>query len=56
MGHVWRRLRRERRGATAIEYGLLLACIAMVLATAFHALNAQTGNLFGRVTAALLPT
>lgn len=56
MGHVWRRLRRDRRGATAIEYGLILACIAMVLFTAFRTLNTQTGNLFGRVTAAVPPT
>lgn len=48
-----RRLLRARRGATAIEYGLILACIAVSLIAAFQYLNSRTGNLFGNATDAL---
>ena len=47
------RLRREDRGATAVEYGLLVGLIAVVIIVAVTALGGQLNTLFQNVTASL---
>ena len=47
---LFRRLRRDERGATAIEYGLIAALIAVAAITAMQGLGNQLGNTFTRVS------
>ena len=44
---------REESGATAIEYGLIAALIALVLVGALSALGGKVGGTFNSVTTAL---
>ena len=44
---------KDESGATAIEYGLIAALIAVVLVTALTALGTKLGSTFGKVSAAL---
>jgi pilus assembly protein Flp/PilA len=37
----------DERGATAIEYGLIAALMAIVIITGLQALGGQTGALYG---------
>lgn len=46
----WRKFVRAERGATAIEYGFLLALIAMTLIAAFTILGDSVSALFGGIT------
>ena len=46
-------LNRDDRGATAVEYGLLVGLIAAVIITAVVLLGGQLNTAFGRVTTAL---
>ena len=46
-------LLRETRGATAIEYGLLAAMIAVALVAAFNALGLSLSGIFETIAAAL---
>lgn len=39
-----RRIRHSRDGATAIEYALILACIALVMLVGLTALGGKTGS------------
>ena len=41
------------RGATAVEYGLLVGLIAVVIIVAVTALGLKLNGLFGAITAAL---
>ena len=41
----------NRAGATAIEYGLIAAFIALIIVSSIGAVGGQTGNLFARVAA-----
>ena len=52
MRHL-RNLRRDARGATAIEYGLLAALISVALVAAFNALGLSLVGIFERIAAAL---
>lgn len=46
---TFRRLRSDKRGATAIEYGLIAALIAMAIVASLNALNGGTNGLWGKV-------
>jgi pilus assembly protein Flp/PilA len=46
---------RKDRGATAVEYGLLVGLIAVVIIVAVTALGGQLNTLFEKVTTALKP-
>ena len=43
----------DESGATAIEYGLIAAGIAVAIITAVNAIGTDLGALFGRVSAKL---
>ncbi|RBY95499.1 Flp family type IVb pilin [Blastococcus sp. TF02-8] len=43
------RLRREEKGATAVEYGLMVALIAVVIIGVVSALGGQLSELFSGV-------
>ena len=51
--HLLKALRRDPRGATAIEYGLLAALIAIALVAAFNALGLSLAGIFETIAAAL---
>lgn len=44
---------KDESGATALEYGLIAAGIAVAIITALNALGPNLGGLFGRVSAEL---
>jgi pilus assembly protein Flp/PilA len=44
------RLRRDEKGATAVEYGIMVALIAVVIIVAVSTLGGQLTNLFSGVT------
>ena len=46
----------DDNGATAIEYGLIAALIAIALISAFAALGGNTGALWGAMTNKAAPT
>lgn len=45
------RVRRDERGATAVEYGLMVALIAVAIIAIVSALGDNLAGLFGRVDA-----
>ena len=47
------RLKREEKGATAVEYGLMVGLIAVVIIGAVTLLGEQLLALFDEITAAL---
>jgi pilus assembly protein Flp/PilA len=44
------RLRSEEKGATAVEYGIMVALIAVVIIVAVSTLGGQLGTMFSGVT------
>lgn len=46
---------REEKGATAVEYGLMVGLIAVVIIATVTLLGGQLNTLFQRVVAALTP-
>lgn len=50
------KLNKNESGATAIEYGLIAALVAVGLITALTTLGTDLGNLFGQVSGELNPT
>ena len=50
-----RRLRRDERGATAIEYGLIVALIAVTCIGAFSMMGGGTGGMWGNIKDQVLP-
>ena len=50
MFSIFRRLARDQRGATAIEYGLIAALIAVAAITAMTALGNQLTTTFNNVS------
>ncbi len=44
----FRRLRSDKRGATAIEYGLIAALIAVALVASISGLGGNTDGMWGR--------
>ena len=47
------RLKKEEKGATAVEYGLMVGLIAVVIIVAVTALGGQLNTLFTNVTTSL---
>ncbi|MGY1712392.1 Flp family type IVb pilin [Geodermatophilus sp. SYSU D00758] len=47
------RVRREEKGATAVEYGLLVGLIAVVIIVAVQALGVELDALFDAIVTAL---
>ena len=47
---LYQSLRRDDRGATAVEYGLMVALIAAVIVTAVTALGGKLTTLFNTVS------
>jgi pilus assembly protein Flp/PilA len=43
------KIRKNEAGATAIEYGLIAALIAVAIITAVTSTGSNTANVFGRV-------
>ena len=48
-----RNLWADRRGVTAVEYGLIAALVAVAIAVAVGALGTQLSTTFGSITTAL---
>lgn len=48
-------LRRDDRGVTAVEYGLIAALIAVVIAAAVGLVGTQLNTIFTNVRTALTP-
>jgi len=46
---IMRKIIRDNKGATAIEYGLIAALIAVAAITAMSNLGGQLGNTFNQV-------
>ena len=44
---LWRTLRSDKRGATAIEYGLIAALIVIAMMTALRALGGGANGMWG---------
>lgn len=53
MLHLLLKLNRNESGATAIEYGLIAALVAVGLITALTTLGTDLGGIFGDVSAEL---
>ena len=47
---TFRRLRSDKRGATAIEYGLLVGLIAVAMVTGLSALGGGTNGMSGELS------
>lgn len=52
MTHIARAFVADKRGATAIEYGLIAGCVALVIVTAVQALG-NTVNVLYQLAAAM---
>jgi pilus assembly protein Flp/PilA len=46
---LWRKLRSDKRGATAIEYGLIAALIVIAMMTALRALGGGANGMWGQL-------
>ncbi|GAA0550114.1 pilus assembly protein Flp/PilA [Rhizomicrobium palustre] len=53
MQNLFARFVRDESGATAIEYGLIAALIAVVIITALTTIGANLNTVFGKVSAQL---
>jgi pilus assembly protein Flp/PilA len=53
LGDLDHRLRSEDEGATAVEYGLMVALIAVVIAVAVGSVGQQLNTMFNTVLAAI---
>jgi len=51
MGQVMKRFFRDESGATAVEYGLIVAAIAGVIITVVFLLGNKVSNQFNKVAA-----
>ena len=47
------RLKRDEKGATAVEYGLMVGLIAVVIIVAVTALGTELNNLFNSIVTSL---
>ena len=50
MNHVLRQLARSRRGATAVEYGLIVAVIVITMVAALQGLANTTTGMWNNVS------
>ena len=53
MKNLFSRFAKDESGATAIEYGLIAAGIAVAIIVAVNAVGTDLGNLFNRISARL---
>lgn len=53
--HALKRFAADEAGATAIEYGLIAALIALTILTAMAALAGGTSNLFNHIANEAIP-
>ena len=51
-----RRLRSDKRGATAIEYGLIVALIAVAMIGALQTLGGGTNGMWGKLESKITTT
>ncbi len=49
MMNIFRKLRKDEKGATAIEYGLIAALIAVAAITAMTQVGGELQDTFGKV-------
>ena len=47
---IFRRLRSDKRGATAIEYGLIVALIALAMMAGLSALGGGANGMWGKLS------
>jgi pilus assembly protein Flp/PilA len=47
----WNRILRDQKGATAIEYGLIIALLMLAMMSGLSALGGGTGGMWTNVTA-----
>jgi pilus assembly protein Flp/PilA len=47
---IFRTLRADRRGATAIEYGLIAALIVIAMMTGLSSLGGGVGGMWGKLS------
>jgi pilus assembly protein Flp/PilA len=52
---LWAQLKNDRRGVTAMEYGVIAALVVVVLVGAMTLLGPQLTATFGAITTALTP-
>jgi pilus assembly protein Flp/PilA len=52
----WTRLAEDERGATAIEYGLIVALVFLVAVSAVNKFSANMNAMFGKITNAIMGT
>ena len=50
MIHVLRQLARSRRGATAVEYGLILSLVVLTMLAALQGLASTTSGMWDNVS------
>ena len=55
MSNIMKRFAKDESGATAIEYGLIAALVAVVIITALTAMGTEMKAAFNRVATALKP-
>ena len=48
--HMIAKLTGDRRAATAVEYGLILALVVMALMAGLNALSSSTSTLWGNIS------
>jgi pilus assembly protein Flp/PilA len=53
---IFKRFLADESGATAIEYGLIAAGIAIAIITAVNGVGSKLNTVFGNVSTALTPT
>jgi len=46
---AWLRMKRDTRGVTALEYGLIAAVMGALIVTAFTTLGTDMGNAFSTI-------
>jgi pilus assembly protein Flp/PilA len=49
MANLWRKLRRDARGATAVEYGLIGALMVVAIISGVSSLGGSTGSLWSNM-------
>jgi pilus assembly protein Flp/PilA len=52
-GNLRDRMREDDRGVTAVEYGLMVAAIAVAIIVVVFALGGHLNNLFGKVNSSI---
>lgn len=49
-----KRLQQNQRGATAVEYGLILAMVVLAMFGALQSVGGQTGSMWNNISAKVL--